>query len=226
MKTLSAKEKPRTILADGFGALTLTRGINMNSSTAPTVFQFHDHQVRTIIKDGEPWFIAADVCRALDYKNVSQTVGDNLDDDEKGISAGYTLGGEQQLVIISESGLYALVLRSRKPEARKFAKWVTSEVLPSIRKTGSYMSDSTRNNILGLCTHVEFLRSWWSEYGPAIRALAPDVAYRINDHFIDGASFSRNVARSAGVKVDPRIATYPWRSDSFAQRTHFEQVLA
>lgn len=107
-------------------------------SSQPT-FTFGTHAVRVIVRDGEPWFVAADVCGALDYKNVSQTIGDNLDEDEKGVSAGYTLGGEQKLVVISESGLYALVLRSRKPEARKFAKWVTSEVLPAIRKTGVYV---------------------------------------------------------------------------------------
>ena len=117
---------------------------NMSDSKAvqvssQPVFNFGAHSVRVVVRDGEPWFVASDVCAALDYKNTSKAVGDHLDDDERGVTTGYTLGGDQKLTIISESGLYALVLRSRKPEARKFAKWVTSEVLPAIRKTGVYV---------------------------------------------------------------------------------------
>jgi len=103
-----------------------------------TVFNFESHEVRTVLRNGEVWFVASDVCKALGYANTSKAIGDHLDDDEKDITTGYTPGGDQKLSIISESGLYALVLRSRKPEARKFAKWVTREVLPAIRKTGTY----------------------------------------------------------------------------------------
>ena len=103
-----------------------------------TPFNFDQYQVRTLRHDdGEVWFVAPDVCDALDVGNVSMAVG-RLDDDEKGISSIDTLGGPQEVTIISESGLYSLVLTSRKPEAKRFKKWVTSEVLPSIRKTGSY----------------------------------------------------------------------------------------
>lgn len=107
-----------------------------------TPFNFGAHAVRVITRNNQPWFVANDVCQALGYTNPRKAVADHLDDDEKGVTSSDTLGGKQQLTIISESGLYALVLRSRKPEARKFAKWVTSEVLPTIRKTGSYQSDT------------------------------------------------------------------------------------
>jgi prophage antirepressor-like protein len=108
-----------------------------------TNFNFGEHSVRVIMRNGEPWFVASDVCAALDYANPSDAVATHLDDDERmtianGESHSGKRGGSRLMVIINESGLYALVLRSRKPEARKFAKWVTSEVLPSIRKTGSY----------------------------------------------------------------------------------------
>lgn len=103
-----------------------------------TPFNFGTHAVRVITRDNQPWFAAVDVCNALGYRNSRKAVADHLDDDERGVTTSDTLGGNQQLTIISESGLYALVLRSRKPEARKFAKWVTSEVLPSIRQTGGY----------------------------------------------------------------------------------------
>jgi prophage antirepressor-like protein len=112
------------------------------TTTAPTIFNFRNSQVRVIVREGEPWFVATDVCAALGYKNSRDAVATHLDDDEKGVANGYTLGGNQSLAIIFESGLYALVLRSRKPEARKFAKWVTSEVLPAIRKTGRYETES------------------------------------------------------------------------------------
>ena len=116
--------------------------INSKAATsfipALAVFKFNENDVRTVTRDGEPWFVAVDICKALGYLNTSKAVGDHLDADEKGVTTGYTLGGEQKLTVINESGLYALVLRSRKPEARKFAKWVTSEVLPAIRKTGKF----------------------------------------------------------------------------------------
>lgn len=99
----------------------------------------YDHDIRTIIKeDGFVWFVAKDVCDVLELQNSRQAIA-VLDDDEKGVSNTYTLGGNQKLSIISESGLYALIFKSRKPEAKKFRKWVTSEVLPQIRRTGTYM---------------------------------------------------------------------------------------
>lgn len=106
------------------------------------VFNFGAHSVRVVVRDGEPWFVASDVCGALDYKNTSKAVGDHLDDDERTTALVPRTHNDSLGVptnIINESGLYALVLRSRKPEARKFAKWVTSEVLPAIRKTGVYV---------------------------------------------------------------------------------------
>lgn len=109
----------------------------MTASTAITPFNFNDSEIRLIVRAGEPWFITADVARVLGYRDANNA-GRVLDEDEKGTHVVSTPGGEQRVTIINESGLYALVLRSRKPEARKFAKWVTSEVLPAIRKTGSY----------------------------------------------------------------------------------------
>lgn len=109
----------------------------MTASTAITPFNFNDSEIRLIVRAGEPWFITADVARVLGYRDANNA-GRVLDEDEKGTHVVSTPGGEQRVTIINESGLYALVLRSRKPEARKFAKWVTSEVLPAIRKTGKY----------------------------------------------------------------------------------------
>ncbi len=107
-----------------------------------TIFKFGDSEIRVINRCGEPWFVAKDVCDALTLTNSRKALT-ALDDDEKGVTLSYTLGGEQNLSIVSESGMYTLVLRCRDAVNKgsvphKFRKWVTAEVLPSIRKTGSY----------------------------------------------------------------------------------------
>lgn len=107
------------------------------------VFNYNDSAVRTVQKDGEPWFVLKDVCSVLGIGN-SRMVADRLEVDEVSqtdiIDA---LGRNQNATIISESGLYTVILRSDKPEAKPFRKWVTSEVLPSIRKHGAYMTPET-----------------------------------------------------------------------------------
>ena len=104
-------------------------------------------KVRTLNLNGEPWFVAADVCKALELGNPSMTV-ERLDDDEKGISTIDTLGGKQRMAIINEPGLYSLVITSRKPEAKAFKRWITHEVIPAIRKHGAYMTKSVLEQVL------------------------------------------------------------------------------
>ncbi len=87
--------------------------------------------------EGEPWFVAADVCRAL---GIDRTQTRRLDEDEKGVYSAQTPGGQQDMSIVNEPGLYALVLSSRKPEAKAFKRWITHEVIPNIRKTGGYIA--------------------------------------------------------------------------------------
>lgn len=94
-------------------------------------------EVRTIEINGEPWFVAADVCRALDIAN-SRDALTRLDEDEKGVASTDTPGGEQDMSVVNEPGLYSLVLGSRKPEAKAFKRWITHEVIPSLRKYGYY----------------------------------------------------------------------------------------
>lgn len=102
------------------------------------LFAFGDNLVRVRMdENGNPWFVVKDVAAVLDIQNIRQNL-DGLDEDEKGVCNIYTPGGPQQMTTISESGLYALVFRSRKPEAKAFSKWVRAEVLPALRKTGSY----------------------------------------------------------------------------------------
>ncbi|MBH1897996.1 hypothetical protein I5L10_16480 [Serratia marcescens] len=115
----------------------------MTAQTKPTVFSFEaSNPIRAISIEGSPWFVAKDVCDALRLTN-SRMAMKALDEDEKGVSSTYTLGGKQDLSIISESGLYTLILRCRDAVTPgtipyRFRKWVTSEVLPAIRQTGQY----------------------------------------------------------------------------------------
>ena len=107
-----------------------------------SVIRFEGKKVRIVNCDGNPWFIAKDVCEALELSNHSMAIA-ALDDDEKGVSLTYTPGGNQNMRTVSESGFYKLIARSRKATtagtfAHRFTNWVFREVIPSIRKTGSY----------------------------------------------------------------------------------------
>lgn len=110
------------------------------TTTALEVFTYAGTEVRTSVDDdGEVWFVAADVCKVLDIQNPARAAGE-LDEDERGLRSTYTPSGEQQMAVVNEAGLYSLIFRSRKPEAKAFRRWVTHEVLPAIRKTGAYYS--------------------------------------------------------------------------------------
>lgn len=107
-------------------------------------FTYNNNNVRTVQKDGEPWFVLKDVCSVLEMDTSKlKQIADRLEPDEKGRYSVPTLGGNQETWVINESGLYNVILRSDKPEAKPFRKWVTSEVLPSIRKHGAYMTPET-----------------------------------------------------------------------------------
>lgn len=123
-----------------------------------TVFQSDEFgEVRTTEVNGEIWFVASDICRALEISNVSDAVS-KLDEDEKMTIANTEShqgknGGAQKLNIINEAGLYSVILRSRKPEAKRFKRWITHEIMPSIRKTGGYVQVNREQ---------EFLDNWLS----------------------------------------------------------------
>ena len=100
-------------------------------------FTYGTQEIRTLTIDDEPWFVAKDVCDVLEIADHKSSLR-LLDDDEKGVHTMHTLGGEQQMATVNEPGLYSLILRSRKPEAKAFKRWITHEVLPQIRRTGTY----------------------------------------------------------------------------------------
>lgn len=105
------------------------------------LFNFENNQVRTLLINDEPWFVGKDVAEILGYSKARNAIATHVDDDDKkGAPIQGDLGGTQEMTVINESGVYALVFGSKLPSAKKFKHWVTSEVLPQIRKTGSYAS--------------------------------------------------------------------------------------
>lgn len=145
----------------------------MNNEIIP--FDFNNNEVRVINQDGEPWFVAADVCRILEIKNTTQALG-RLDADEKSMLNIGLSGGATNAV--NESGLYTLVLASRKPEAKAFKRWVTHEVIPSIRRHGGYMAgqDHMTPEEMALAS-MRWLQSKVDEQARQLEAQAPKVLF-------------------------------------------------
>lgn len=126
------------------------RDEKQNGSNLPAVFSYGENKkLTTILIENQPWFIAKDVCGILGFAKTSNVIR-YLDNDEKGVFKGSTLGGKQLLAIINESGLYNLIFRSNKPEAKVFRKWVTNEVLPALRKQGNYQIPEERKMLTGI----------------------------------------------------------------------------
>lgn len=137
----------------------------MNKKNEMKVFAFNESNqpIRVEVVKGEPWFVAKDVCRVLGIANHNDAVS-RLDDDERhGVGITDPIGREQTVTAVNESGLYSLIFQSRKPEARKFRKWVTSEVLPSIRKSGRYelQPSSSRRMSRGEGVRADMLDLLW-----------------------------------------------------------------
>lgn len=168
-------------------------------------------KVRTLNLNGEPWFVAADVCKALELGNPSMTV-ERLDDDEKGISTIDTLGGKQRMAIINEPGLYSLVITSRKPEAKAFKRWITHEVIPAIRKHGVYITDE---KLKLFAEHPELLdalmKSLYAAHAENLRhraerqTLLPKADYY--DAFMDADGCTNLRATAKELKVPEKMFT-------------------
>lgn len=105
-------------------------------------------RVRIVVKDGEPYFVGRDVTDILGYTNSRKAIGDHVDEEDKGVTKCDTLGGVQELTVINESGVYSLVFGSKLPKAKAFKRWVTSEVIPAIRKHGGYLTPDKVEEIL------------------------------------------------------------------------------
>ena len=138
--------------------------------------------VRTVEIDGTPWLVGKDVAIALGYKNPQRAIRDHVDTEDQGVTKTVTHSGEQEMLIINESGLYSLILSSKMPKAKAFKHWVTSEVLPAIRKTGAYESFQAQQHIEQLEATNTRLNAAIQAVGSAKAELADVTAMR--DYFI------------------------------------------
>ena len=122
------------------------------------LFNFRGHDIRSIVVETEPWFVGVDIANILEYKDPSGSVRQIVDEEDRSTTWIQSPSGQtgSKTTIINESGLYSLVLRSGRPKAKEFKRWVTAEVLPAIRKTGSYSVQKPP-------THAEALRGWADE---------------------------------------------------------------
>ena len=150
------------------------------SAGLPTEFKFDESPVRVVMKEGEPWFVAKDICEILGLDNPSMAVS-RLDEDERGVSNVDTTEGKREMLTVNESGLYALIFTSRKPEAKRFRKWVTGTVLPEIRKTGSYQGPGGYIGLTG--DEVDYER-WLLERALLDAQIIAIEMQRIGVHFL------------------------------------------
>lgn len=126
----------------------LRKGEKIMNKNDLTIFDFEGSDVRTMVIDGEPWFIGKDVAEILGYKNQRDALRKHVDEEDKDVAKCDSLGGQQDMAIINESGLYSLILSSKLPAAKRFKHWVTSDVLPKIRKHGAYATPEVINQII------------------------------------------------------------------------------
>ena len=185
-------------------------------------------RIRTTSARGEIWFIAQDICNILNLRNPRKAI-QSLDMDEKhDVTISYTPGGNQRVKAVSESGLYHLIFISRKPEAKAFRKWVTNEVLPSIRRTGTYsgiQSSGNESHKLPLPKFRPFFENWKGCVQPYLSSMEGlavakklDVSYSHVRKVFMGTSVSERVARAltelamenkrAGIKYEKRLPVY------------------
>ena len=140
-------------------------------------------KVRVLNIDNEPWFVGRDVAEVLGYSNTRDAISKHVDEEDKGVAKCDTPSGAQQMTIINESGMYSLILSSKLPDAKKFKRWVTSEVLPTIRKTGSY-------NLPDFNNPAEAARAWAKEYEEKQKALAQVTEMKPKAEFYDDVTGS------------------------------------
>lgn len=168
-------------------------------SAAVVPFRYGDSEVRVVRVDGEPWFVLADLCRVLGIRNA-RDVAARLDDDMKGVDQIDTPGGRQSVTVVSEPGMYEVVIRSDKSEAAAFRRWITGTVLPEIRRTGSYSPAPAlpvdRTELLARA--VLEATAALEEKEAHIRALAPRAA--VADELMDASGLLtlQEVAKALG----------------------------
>lgn len=160
-------------------------------------FNFDGKNIRTMLIENEPWFVGKDVARTLGYSNPRKALIDHVDEEDKGVTKCDTLGGKQDISIINESGLYALIFGSKLPTAKKFKRWITSEVLPALRKNGSYsinnQNDEVVKNMIDLSNNLLIMTKSTTEICQYLATVIKEVSMDKKDYL------SRNESKTSQV---------------------------
>ncbi|MCX0325204.1 BRO family protein [Apilactobacillus kunkeei] len=167
----------------------------------PMIFNFKNNQVRTVQIDNDAWFVGKDVATILGYSQTAKAVRDHVDKEDKGVSVLDTPGGQQKMTLISESGVYSMIFGSNLPNAKEFKRWVTKEVLPEIRKTGSFNSPQSPEEMLALTMNVT------NRTVKRVESIEKDVNDLKNNVVIDSGSYAaigRLVSRRVYEFLDER----------------------
>ena len=156
-------------------------------------------EIRTVVIDGEPWFVGRDVCKALGYSDVKAGTRKNVDEEDKRVRPVDTPSGNQNMTIINESGLYSLIFGSKLESAKKFKKWVTSEVLPTIRKTGAY---GQQRLSMTIPEQIQIIAQGYGELHEEVKTIKKDLEDFKNDMPILGVEESKitNAVKRKGVE--------------------------
>lgn len=195
--------------------------------TLPIQYAFEGTEVRVVMIQGEPWFVGCDACAALQLDGRSRDYLRMLDDDEKGAHIVRTLGGDQQVQIVNESGLYSLIFKSRKPEAKRFKRWVTHEVLPTLRKHGAYVMPEAQPEAPAqdapLASHVE--ADQIVSAGRAFRALFTTARAMGMGRRIAATRANLAALRATGVDLAAELGASGWLDGSdlpTSTRRHYD----
>lgn len=149
--------------------------------------------VRVVAINGEPYFVGKDIAKVLGYSNSRKALSDHVDEEDKGVTKCDTLGGAQEMVVVNESGLYSLILSSKLPTAKKFKHWVTSEILPAVRKHGAYMTPETIEKTLNDPDFIIGLATKLKEEQERSRTLAAEnLRMKPKEIFADAVSVSED----------------------------------
>lgn len=191
--------------------------------TLPIQYAFEGHEVRALMINAEPWFVASDVLAAL---QLDRKALERLDADEKGVSSIHTLGGKQEMTVINEPGLYSLVLGSRKAEAKRFKRWVTHEVLPALRKHGAYVmptAEPSEPADVPMSAHVE--ADQIVSAGRVFRALFTTARSMGMARRLAATRANQAAERATGIDLAAELGASEWLDGPdmpTSQRKHYE----
>lgn len=158
--------------------------------------------IRGMTVDGEPWLVGKDVAAALGYSNPRKALADHVEEEDKGVTKCDTLGGMQDATIINESGLYSLIFGSKLPNAQKFKRWVTSDVLPTIRKTGGYLGNTENMSDFELVSRALLIvQKQLEQRDETIRKIAPDAEYARNCLRAENGIVTSSIAKEYGMSA-------------------------